>query len=208
MNPTLDGAAGVRLALPGDEEDIFALLTMLHAENGFFAMAPQKVRAVIRCAISRVPDPTGALGMVGVIEKDGRVAGTIGLFIGQDWHTDDWALAERWNFVHPDYRKTDFAKQLIAFAKSCQEWFETSGHTMPLVVGIFSTVRTAAKVRLYSRWLPPAGAFFIYGKTSRQPADAQSTTAIPAKASVAPRPDANGSTLKPRSMPSPGTARH
>lgn len=201
---------GVRLAAPGDEEEIFHLLSLLHTENSYFTMEPGKVRSVIRCATARVPDFTGALGMIGIIERDRRVAGTIGLFIEYGgWHTSDYALAERWNFVHPEFRRTDYAKRLIRFGKRTQQWFETSGNTMPLITGIFSGVRTEAKVRLYRRELPPVGAFFIYGKTVRLPEGAISTTEVPqpAKAPAAPRPGANGKTLNPRSTPS-GAARH
>lgn len=164
---------GIRLATKVDEDEIFALLSMLHEENGFFTMNPTKVRDGIR----RATDRKG--GIVGVIEDRGRIVGTIGLFIEQDWYTDDFELLERWNFVHPDYRKSDYAKRMIEFAKRCQEWFERQGNTIPLIIGVFSTVKTVAKVRLYRRQLPFAGGFFIYGRTPRLPENSASTIDVP-----------------------------
>jgi GNAT superfamily N-acetyltransferase len=171
----LNGSSGVRLAVPGDEEEIFGLLTLFHEEHALFTMSPEKVRTSVHAATHRVPDHTGALGMIGVVEQDGRLVGTIGLFVGQDWYSSDNVINERWNFVHKDYRRSDYAKRLVNFSKACQQWFESAIGMMPLVIGVFSTVRTEAKVRLYRRWLPQAGAIFIYGKTPRQPDDGSST---------------------------------
>jgi hypothetical protein len=35
---------------------------------------------------------------------------------------------------------------------------------MPLVIGVISNIRTEAKIKLYERRLPKAGAFFVYNR--------------------------------------------
>ena len=48
-----EGVPGVRLAKPSDEDQIFALLMLLHRENGMFSVNDTKVRDGIRWATER-----------------------------------------------------------------------------------------------------------------------------------------------------------
>lgn len=151
MNPTYPD---VRLARPEDREAILGLTTLLHGENGLFAISPRKVEIML----DRFYNREGAL--IGVIGEIGAPVATIYLGIDQLIYTDDWTLVEQWNFVHPDHRRSNFASQLICYAKGLSDQFK-----LPLLVGILSNSRTEAKARLYERHLTRAGAYFYYAQT-------------------------------------------
>jgi hypothetical protein len=163
------GVAGVRLASRDDEDEIFALLMILHSENGMFGVNPKKVRDGIKWATERKG------GIIFVIEEDQRLIATLGMLIVCDWYSDDEYLLERWNFVHPEYRarRKNYARMLLEQAKWASDWFRSRGKVMPFQCGINSFDRTEAKVRLYARHMPCIGAFFIYGLPPRQQEKAQ-----------------------------------
>lgn len=158
------GVPGVRPAMKDDEGQIYALLLMLHAENGFFSLNHEKVIKGIQHATERRG------GVIFVIEKDHRIVASLGMVIASDWYTDDEYLQERWNYVHPDYRRgTDYARKLIEQAKwSTDFWKATFNIDMPFMCGINSLDRTQAKIRLYARHMPCIGAYFAYGHAARQ----------------------------------------
>lgn len=142
----------VRLAVIEDRPAIVALTTQLHGENGLFRIAPDKVDRMI----DRYFDRKGAV--IGVIGEIGNPVATIYMGLDQLIYTDDWALVEQWNFVHPDHRRSNYARQLIAYAKKTADALR-----VPLMVGILSNKRTEAKARLYEQMLERAGSYFIYG---------------------------------------------
>lgn len=158
------GVPGVRLATQADEMEIFGLLLLLHAENAMFSLNREKTLAGIRYATERKG------GIIYCIEEDKRVVASLGMLIMSDWYSDDLYLMERWNFVHPEYRRSDYARKLLEQAKWASEWFKTRpGITsMPFMCSINSFERTEAKVRLYARHMPCLGAFFMYGVPPRQ----------------------------------------
>lgn len=156
------GVPGVRLATKADEGEIFALLLMLHAENSMFGLNPDKVLCGIQWATERKG------GVIYVIEDNGRIVASLGMTIAADWYSDDEYLMERWNFVHPDYRKSDYARKLLEQGKWSYEWFKAkTGKQMPFQCGINSFDRTEAKIRLYARHMPCIGAYFMYGEPPR-----------------------------------------
>jgi GNAT superfamily N-acetyltransferase len=157
-----NGVAGVRVATKEDEGEIFALLLMLHAENGMFALNRDKVLEGIQCATERRG------GIIYVIEEANRVVASLGMIVASDWYSDDKYLLERWNFVHPEYRRSDYARKLLEQAKWTHERFKAVGSLMPFQCGINSFDRTEAKIRLYARHLPCIGAFFMWGAPLRQ----------------------------------------
>ncbi len=144
----------VRLAQPEDRAKIIELTRDLHGENGLFSMSDKKVRAML----DRFYNREGAV--IGVIGPVGNPVATIYLGIDQMSYSDDWALVEQWNFVHPDHRKSNYASQLICYAKRLSDEFK-----LPLLVGILSNSRTEAKARLYERHLHKVGAYFYYSRT-------------------------------------------
>lgn len=142
---------GVRMATPADEQAIFKMLCLAQKENGIFPMNERKVRDFI----IQATDHKGAI--IGVIDGKQGIEATVGLIIENWWYTDKWSLGERWNFVHPNYRKTTHAKRLIEFSK----WVAYEMN-LDLLMGVISDERTEAKVRLYRRQIPYIGAFFMY----------------------------------------------
>lgn len=147
----------VRIALPSDEEEVMAMCRRLHAENGLFSLNEDKVRSYIR----KCYDQTGTI--VGVIGEPGHIEASTCLLISDFYYTDDWHIAELWNFVDADYRRSRNAEALIAFGKSCSDKMR-----VPFFTGIITNKQMAGKVRLYRRSLGyPTGAFFIYNANWR-----------------------------------------
>lgn len=146
----------VRLATPIDEEPLLELCMRAWDENGMLNVNPEKVRAEIRPALYLWE------GMCGIIGKPGEpIEGMVLLKLGQMWYADEWILEEKAIFIDPEYRsaKGGRARRLCEFSKRVAD-----GLGIPLIIGVISNIRTAAKVKLYERQFgPPAGAFFLYG---------------------------------------------
>lgn len=161
MTAIIDEVPRVRLAKPEDEDEIFAICKLLHDENGLFPMSEQKVRARIReCTEQRG-------GIIGVIGDPGDIQAIVCLIINQFWYSDTFSLDEQFAYVLPNHRRSENAKELIIFAKACAQELK-----LPLVIGVLSTERTRAKVRLYERQLgSPSGAYFLVGTSSGQHED-------------------------------------
>jgi len=154
------GVPGVRLAVPADEAQIFTLLLMLHGEMGLFNVNHDKVLAGIRWATERKG------GLIFCIDEGPRIVATMAMTIACEWYSDDEYLLERWNFVHPQHRKSDYARKLLEQSKWASEWFSRENKkNVPVMVGINSFERLEAKVRLYARHFPCFGAYFLYGET-------------------------------------------
>ncbi|WP_167669553.1 GNAT family N-acetyltransferase [Rhizobium lusitanum] len=129
------------------------MISLLHDENGLFPLSPDRVRAYMQRYFRR----QGAL--IGVVGEIGDPVGSIYLGIEQPYYSEAWYLNEAWNFVHPDHRRSDYAKKLLGWAKEKSEEMK-----IPLMVGIVSNHRTEAKVRLYEKQLEKAGAFFVWNR--------------------------------------------
>jgi hypothetical protein len=141
----------VRVGNLGDFGPMLIFLGQMHAENGMASMAPELVAHSLHRGLSQ------DRAIIGIIEEDGHIAASVGLFIGRWWYSYDSHLEDFWNYVGQDYRKRHMARPLIEFAKRCAESLE-----IPLLMGVTSNTRTAAKVRLYERQLPFVGAAFRY----------------------------------------------
>ncbi len=141
----------VRFAERCDLDQILFLCRELHEENGLFEMSDDRVRDVIMTHFDR----TG--GIIGVIGEPGALEGAIVMRMSTMWYSDKTVLEELFSYVLPEFRRSNNAKELIDFAKSC-----AVSIGVPLLIGIISNTRTAAKVELYRRRLgSPAGAFFV-----------------------------------------------
>lgn len=152
---------GVSFANPDDAPEVYKMMLDLHDENGLFTVNPEK--AAWMC--SQCFDPK--IGVVGVIRGEG-IEGAIAMKRAQLDYTDDWHLAEQFNYVRPAYRKSDHAKRLILFAKAVEQYLG-----LPVLIGIVSTRRTEAKMRLYRRMLTQVGGFFMCGTTPRLAPDVE-----------------------------------
>jgi len=104
----------------------------------------------------------GPRGLIGVIGEVGSLEGAIMLAFGTPWYSERVTIDEHFSFVDPAHRASSHAKSLIAYAKHMTDELRKVDETVKLVIGVLSTKRTAAKVRLYERQLQPSGAFFVY----------------------------------------------
>lgn len=160
----MPGPSIVRRATPADREGVWKLFKLLHQENGVFTLSERKLNWLLDRILNPdaiADDDQGLRGFMGVIGPPDALEGFILLVISQNWYSDDFHLEELANFVHPDHRKSNHAKTLLSYSRHLAD------HTaIPLLIGIISNERTAAKVRLYKRQLPEAGAFFLYGATT------------------------------------------
>lgn len=160
INPLVDKRIDptvVRKALPGEYESIMMLCRQLHRENGIFSLNEEKVARIIEAALTT--DERRQRGILGVIGHINELDGMMLLQVSQYYYSDDYFLEEMFSFVPPRARKSHNGKKLLQWAIKMQETL-----AIPLMIGIVSTHRTEAKVRLYRRSLGvEAGAFFLHG---------------------------------------------
>jgi GNAT superfamily N-acetyltransferase len=131
-------------------------------ENGLLKPDVQKILGEMWASLHQDHGVTGIIGPVG-----GPLEAGILLRIDTMNYSSEPVLCERAVFVHPDFRqaKGGRASRLCEFAKNAAEQLG-----MPLLIGMLSSDRTDAKIRLYERHFgPPAGAYWLYGaKTGQQ----------------------------------------
>lgn len=145
----------VRTGTPEDIHAMMELALLACDENGFVNPNPGKLLNEIYPAL------TLQYGIVGIIGKPGeRIEAAILLRVGNVWYSDDPVLEERAIFVHPDFRsaKGGRAAKLCRFAKETSDRLQ-----LPLMIGVLSNDRTAAKIRMYERQFgAPSGVYFLY----------------------------------------------
>jgi hypothetical protein len=150
---------GVRIGGPEDVDAIMELALSACKENGFVNPSPQRLLHEIWPALNL---DGGLLGVIG--EPGEKMEGAVLLRIGAMWYSDDQVLEEKAIFIHPNYRsaKGGRARRLCQFSKQVADSLG-----IPLIIGVLSNHRTAAKVRMYERQFgKPTGAFFLYGATT------------------------------------------
>jgi hypothetical protein len=146
----------IRIATPDDMEEIMALAMSACEENGFLNPNPAKLAAEIWPALVQHNGLCGVIGQPG-----GKIEGLVLLRIGSMWYSDAQLVEEKAIFIYPEFRsaKGGRAKKLCAFSKKVAD-----GLGLPLIIGVLSNHRTAAKVKMYERQFgAPAVAFFLYG---------------------------------------------
>jgi hypothetical protein len=147
----------VRFATVADADGVMACLRVMHEENGLFALAEDRVLDLIRLAVDDRADLTKR-PIIGVIGPPGDIEATICLTLARLYYTDEYHLADMWNFIRPDCRKKMHIRALLQFAMECSDRVG-----VPLMSGVVSNKRTEAKVRIYRRHFGPySGAFFLY----------------------------------------------
>jgi len=150
---------GVRIGGPQDVDKVMELALRASGENGFVTPSPQKLLQEIWPALNL------DRGLIGIIDGNAKhLEGAVLLRVGSMWYSDDNVLEEKAIFIHPNYRsaKGGRARRMCQFSKQVADSLG-----MPLIIGVLSNHRTAAKVRLYERQFgKPSGAFFLYGATT------------------------------------------
>ena len=155
----------VRQAIPQDEGELWVLLRQMHRENGLLPLSEPKVQYYL----DRVLHPekisstdTGPRGIIGVIGTASYLEGMIMLVLGQVWYSASVMLQDCVNFVREDCRQSNHSKELIAYRKRMTDEIRKSDPDFKMMVGVVSTVRTQAKIRLYRRQMVECGSFFLY----------------------------------------------
>lgn len=147
------GCPDVRLARPEDRAAILDLCFRLGEENAVFPIAREKVEALVDKALSR---ETGAL--MGVSTKDDILCGCICLDMVSMWYSSVAFITDIFNYLSPEYRKTNLARQQLRFAKMVADQFG-----LPLFVAIMTTIRTETKMNLYAaEKFTQVGGQFVY----------------------------------------------
>lgn len=141
----------VRLAVQEDIPQLMELMRTACNEDAQHPMDEEKVFGMI----CRYFAKGGAL--ISVIGEVGKPVAYLLMVIDQIWYSTDSQLLELSLFVHPDHRRSDYAKQLMNFSKQASD-----GLDLDLTIGVLSNERTEPKVRLYKRQFKQAGAFFTY----------------------------------------------
>jgi len=150
----------IRRATPQDAPEIWRLFLQAWRENGLFTIAPAKVTALMDRALhpeTIPPYDTGPRAQIGVIGAPGKLEAVSFLLIASFWYSEELHLEELLVYVDPEHRVSNHANACIAWMKGLADKLE-----IPLLTGIISKTRTAAKIRLYDRKLPRIGAFYFY----------------------------------------------
>lgn len=153
------GCPDVRLAVPQDLPGLLELMRIACREDAQHEMDEERVLNMLR----RYYDKQGAI--IAVIGEEGFPEAYILMIMDEIWYAKPGThqLLELSLFVHPDYRKSDRAKQLMQFGKQASE-----GLAVDLTIGVFSNSRTEAKIRLYQRQFRTVGAYFCYHPASAE----------------------------------------
>lgn len=148
----------VRTAVPDDFPAIMELCRLLYLENGATKVNWETVQNTIFKGIN------GEMATLGVIGPSSHLEGMIYIRFASMWYSDELILEEIYNFVHPNHRRSKNARSLTEFAKQASDKLG-----VPLLIGIISNERTAAKIRLYERTFgKPSGAYFLYNARTGQ----------------------------------------
>jgi GNAT superfamily N-acetyltransferase len=149
-----DDCGDVRLAEQEDIPQIIELLKEHFKENGNHTLSENKIIALISLHYNK---SGGVIGVIG--ETGGKLRGLIILAVTQLWYSDNYILDEISLFVRPEDRKSDYAKQLMIFAKKASDTLD-----LELRISVWSNERTEAKIKLYQRQFKLKGASFNYNE--------------------------------------------
>jgi GNAT superfamily N-acetyltransferase len=149
-----DDCGDVRLAEQEDIPQIIDLLKEHFRENGNHTLSESKIITLIALHYNK------SGGVIGVIGYRGeKLKGLIILAVTQLWYSDNYILDEISLFVRPECRKSDYAKQLMVFAKKASDTLD-----LELRISVWSNERTEAKIKLYRRQFKLKGASFNYNE--------------------------------------------
>ena len=162
-----DRPLNVRTAGPYDHNNLLALMKLAWEEQPISGLNEEKLQNMIRICTGgrRDGEPQG---FIGVIDGKNGLEGYFLAVLSTWWFGDGWRIEELSNFVHPDHRKSNHAKDLIQFGKWMAESIE-----LPLIMGITTGIRLQAKIRLYERHVTPFGALFYHNMNQGCLAEAQ-----------------------------------
>jgi hypothetical protein len=150
----------IRLATTDDMDEVMKLAVCASQENGFLDASAELLAREIWPALNLDHGLCPVIGPTG----SNTIEGLALLRTGHMWYSPTPILEERAVFIYPEFRsaKGGRARKLVEYSKHAADSLG-----MPLIMGILSSSRTAAKVGLYRRCFgEPAGAFFLYGAST------------------------------------------
>ncbi len=163
----------VRIADPGDEEQLFAMARHIHAENSArdplstrIAFDEAKVRRTLHRALYPTRDNQGTYSghehpaWIGVVGPQGAIEGSVYLAIEKPiWYSAHLCLVQLWCFVLPEFRQSTNLKDMIAFSRA----FSGSTNIRPLCATIDNTGSEVAKDRQFRKQMgEPIAALYLY----------------------------------------------
>ena len=147
---------GLRMAGKGDEDRLFAIFAIAHAENGYGDMDP----AVVRKTIAQCCAGNG--GVIAMADGPDRIEAVIGLVPERRWYSTDkpknYYSVELLLYVHPLHRRTRHAARLFQFA----QWWEQQTK-MPVVLSLMPREGFPGKDKLFSRFGRRVAASYMIG---------------------------------------------
>lgn len=147
----------LRLGTPDDMREVMDLAIAAAKENGLVNASQLLLAKTVWPALNQ---DHGLVGCIGKKDKK-EIEGIVVLNVGTLFYSDQPCLEEKVVFVKPEYRaaKGGRARKLCEFSKSAAD-----NLGLPLIIGVFSSVETQAKIGLYKRIFgEPAGLYFLYG---------------------------------------------
>lgn len=146
-----------RFAVQEDYDSMIKVLKEFSQENLIFDMEEDLVSDMLKRGL----DPDDYSVIICVIGNVGNICGAVCLYIDQYWYSQKFYILELFNYVIPEARRSYNAKKLIDFCKKISDSLN-----LVLMMGIVSPVKMDGKVRFYERFLPKAGAVFIYNSSA------------------------------------------
>ena len=150
-----DTDISIRVATPSDLDAVMALAIAGAEENSFL---PARTHLILNEVWPAVNLQRGLCGIIG--PPSGRVEGIVILRIGTMYYSEQLCVEEKIVNVGMEYRsaKGGRARKLCEFSKKVADTLD-----LPLLIGVCSSERTKAKVRMYERIFgEPSGAYFLY----------------------------------------------
>lgn len=140
----------MRVAEPSDLQAVCDLLKVRSAEIGVLRFDEAKAQETIRPIIES--------RLCFVCEADGTIAASLGLtFAEPSWDSSDSGMVDRWFFVHPEHRHTQFAQELVLMAKKAARISQ-----VPLWLSVSATKRSVKKMLFMERYMRTFGGTFYY----------------------------------------------
>jgi hypothetical protein len=172
----------VRFATPDDENRLLELLLLLQVhDNPVSQLCPPATdKMLAQIEVGTRPDPESRTmagdnrrGLIGVIDGDEQIAGTIGLFFQEPWYSTMPVLMLLWLLVRPEARRERYEDELFMFGRSAIDKMQAShdaavarGDAVPMrfwmYFGYEATTRREVRDRLWGRYGTWIGSNFLY----------------------------------------------
>jgi hypothetical protein len=145
----------VRVANASEVHEVMRLAVMGAEENSFL---PAKTELILNEVWPAVNQDKGICGCIG--PAGGQLEAIVILRIGNIYYSEQACVEEKLLFCAPQFRsaKGGRAHKLCEYSKHVADILD-----LPLLIGVCSSERTRAKVKMYERIFgEPAGAYWLY----------------------------------------------